>query len=155
VGIFSFLQKKPVEFFSEKENKLIVAAIRSAEQRTSGEVRVYVESKCRFMDALDRAVELFHDLKMHETADRNAVLVYVAMKDHQLAIYGDEGIHRKVGSEFWNEELRHMLKEFNKENYAEGIACVVREIGEVLVQHFPYDKKTDKNELPDDIVFGR
>ena len=155
VGIFSFFQKKPVEFFSEQENELIVSAIKAAEQRTSGEVRVYVESRCRFMDALDRAVELFHQLNMHETADRNAVLVYVALKDHQLSIYGDEGIHQKVGSAFWNEELMKMLKEFNKEHYAEGIATVVREIGEVLVQHFPYDRSTDKNELPDDIVFGR
>lgn len=154
MGIFSFLQKKPVEFFSDAEKERIVAAVKAAEQRTSGEVRVYVESRCRFVDALDRAVEIFHGLKMHETADRNAVLVYVAMKDHQLAIFGDEGIHRKVGTAFWNEELGHMLKEFNKENYAEGIACVVREIGEVLVQHFPYNKETDKNELSDDIVFG-
>lgn len=153
--MFPFFKKKKAEFFSEKENELIVSAVKSAEQRTSGEVRVYVESHCRFMDAIDRAVEVFHGLKMHGTADKNAVLVYVAMKDHQLAIYGDEGIHKKVGTEFWNEELRHMLKEFNKENYAEGIACVVKEIGEVLVQHFPYDKQTDKNELPDDIVFGR
>jgi uncharacterized membrane protein len=155
VGILNFLKKKPVEFFSATGNELIVSAIKSAEQRTSGEVRVYVESRCRFMDALDRAVEIFHSLKMNETADRNAVLVYVAMKDQQLAIFGDEGIHRKVGTEFWNKELAQMLKAFNKENYAEGIACVVREIGEVLVQHFPYDRQTDKNELPDDIVFGR
>lgn len=153
--MFSLFRKKPTEFFTAEENDLIVRAIGSAEQRTSGEVRVYVESKCRFVDALDRAVEVFHALKMHETADRNGVLVYVAMKDHQLAIYGDEGIHRKVGTEFWNVELQHMLKEFNKEHYAEGIACVVREIGEVLVKHFPYDKTTDKNELPDDIVFGQ
>ena len=154
MGLFSFLQKKQPEFFSEEEKELIVAAIKSAEQRTSGEVRVYVESKCEYMDALDRALELFHGLKMHETADRNAVLVYVALKDHQLAIYGDEGIHNKVGTAFWNEELKHMLAEFNKEHYAEGIATVVREIGEVLVQHFPYNRTTDKNELSDDIVFG-
>ena len=155
MGIFSFLQKKPVEFFSDNEKELIVAAVKAAEQRTSGEVRVYVESRCQYVDALDRAVEIFHGLKMHETADRNAVLVYVAMKDHQLAIFGDEGIHQKAGTAFWNEELSHMLREFNKENYAEGIACVVREIGEVLVQHFPYNKETDKNELSDDIVFGQ
>lgn len=153
--MFSFFRKKQTEFFSPEENELIVSAVRAAEQRTSGEVRVFVESKCRFVDALDRAVEVFHGLRMHETADRNGVLVYVAMKDHQLAIYGDEGIHQKVGTEFWNTELQHMLREFNREHYAEGIARVVREVGEVLVRHFPYDKTTDKNELPDDIVFGQ
>lgn len=149
------LFRKNKEFFSEQDQQLILDAIRSAEKRTSGEVRVYVESRCEYMDALDRAVEVFHQLGMHQTAERNGVLVYVAMKDHQLAIYGDEGIHSKVGTAFWNEELKHMLAEFNKEHYAQGIAQVVREIEEVLVQHFPYQHGTDKNELPDDIVFGR
>lgn len=152
--MFSIFRKQ-AEFFSEADQQLIVEAVREAEMRTSGEVRVYVESRCRFVDALDRAVEVFQALGMHQTAERNGVLVYVAMKDHQLAIFGDEGIHRKVGSEFWNEELRHMLAEFNRQHYAAGIAQVVREIGEVLAQHFPYDKTTDKNELSDDIVFGR
>lgn len=154
MGIFSFFSK-PKEFFSEQDQQLIMDAIRSAEKRTSGEVRVYVESRCEYMDALDRAVEVFHQLGMHQTAERNGVLVYVAMKDHQLAIYGDEGIHNKVGTAFWNQELKNMLAEFNKEHYARGIAQVVREIEEVLVQHFPYQEGTDKNELPDDIVFGR
>jgi uncharacterized membrane protein len=154
VGVLSLFQKK-TEFFSAAENELIVSAIRAAELRTSGEVRVYVESHCRFVDALDRAVEIFTNLKMYETADRNAVLVYVALKDKQLAVFGDEGIHRKVGTQFWNKEVQKMLQHFNKANYAQGIAEVVTEIGEVLVHHFPYNKETDKNELPDDIVFGK
>ena len=47
-----------------------------------------------------------------------------------------------------------MLSHFNKEDYAQGIA-VVKEIGESLTDHFPYDGLTDKNELPDEIVFGK
>jgi uncharacterized membrane protein len=154
VGIFSLFQKK-ADFFSPQENELVVTAIRTAELRTSGEVRVYVESHCRFVDALDRGLEIFQSLKMTETADRNAVLVYVALKDKQLAVFGDEGIHQKVGTQFWNQKVQQMLQHFNKNNYAEGIAEVVKEIGEVLVHHFPYNKDTDKNELPDDIVFGK
>src|SRR5687767_1729413 len=118
--MFNFFRKK-TEFFSPAEKEQLVAAIRSAELRTSGEVRLFVESRCRFVDALDRAVELFQTLKMHETKDRNAVLVYVAMKDHQLAIFGDEGIHQRVGTEFWKAELGKMVSLFNRENYVEGI----------------------------------
>ena len=129
-------------------------AIRDAEKRTSGEVRVYVESRCRFMDPVDRAIEVFYGLKMERTHERNGVLVYVAMKDHQLAVYGDGGIHQRVGEKFWNEEVRKMLKDFNKENYVDGIASVVRDIGEALYAHLPYEKE-DKNELPDDLVFGK
>ena len=56
-----FLSKK--DFFSQEEKNKIVSAIREAEQQTSGEVRVYVESHCRFVEALDRAAEVFTLLK--------------------------------------------------------------------------------------------
>jgi uncharacterized membrane protein len=101
-----------------------------------------------------RAQEIFLSLKMTETAQRNAVLVYIAMKDRQLAIYGDEGIHTKVGDAFWNNEVKKMLEQFNGENYTEGLVQIIYDIGEALVTHFPYDGSTDKNELPDEIVFG-
>lgn len=142
-------------FFSTAENEQIVAAIKAAEQQTSGEIRVFVESRCRYVDPIDRAAELFAGLQMEKTEARNAVLLYVAMKDRQLALWGDKGIHEKVGTAFWNREVQLILSDFNKSNYAEGIAKVVGEIGEALRTHFPYDKGTDVNELPDDIIFGK
>jgi uncharacterized membrane protein len=153
--MFNFLKRKQTNFFTPEETKTITSAIQAAERSTSGEVRVFVESKCRFVKAVDRAIELFGELEMYKTDQRNGVIVYVAVKDRQLAVFGDEGIHQKVGNEFWNNSVREMLKEFNKENYAEGIAGVVLKIGDALKTHFPYDKDTDKNELSDDIVFGR
>jgi uncharacterized membrane protein len=152
--VFGFLRKKK-EFFTAAEKKGIIEAISNAERRTSGEVRVFVESRCRYVDAIDRAVEIFFQLKMEKTDDRNAVLVYVAIKDRQLAVFGDEGIHKKVGNEYWNEKVKKMIFIFNKENYAAGICQCVKDIGEALHLHFPYNKDTDKNELPDDIIFGR
>ena len=149
-----FPWQKPKDFLSHDDMQLVVDAVRKAEQQTSGEVRVYIESRCRFVDPMDRAAEIFFGLRMDETKDRNGVLVYIAMKDRQLAIMGDEGIHQRVGKEFWEKEVAEMLAEFNAEHHAEGIAKVVTEIGEALQTHFPYDGKTDKNELPDDIVFG-
>ena len=82
------LFKRKQKFFTDDENHLIVKAIRHAEEQTSGEVRVYVESKCRFMDAIDRAAELFYKLKMDRTEQRNATIVYVAVNDRQLAVFG-------------------------------------------------------------------
>lgn len=147
--------QKQKEFFTEEEKQLIAEAIRNAERRTSGEVRVFVETRCSFVDPLDRAFEIFTQLKMDKTTERNAVLVYIAIKDHQLAVYGDQGIHQKVGIEFWNREVNQMISVFNSANYAEGIRQCVVDIGEALCTHFPYSNTTDKNELPDDIVFGR
>lgn len=151
--MFSLFKKKP--FFSDEENKIIVEAIRNAELCTSGEVRVFVESKCKFIDPIDKALEIFADLKMQNTEQRNAVLVYVAIKDRQLAIYGDAGIHEKTGDEYWKAAVDKMIGDFNKENYADGIANCVNMIGKALQQHFPYDKEVDKNELPDEIIFGK
>lgn len=153
MGIFSFLSKKQ-NWFTPKENEAVVNAIRAAEKRTSGEIRVFIESRCSFVDPVDRAVEVFFGLKMDKTEDRNGVVLYVAMKDQQLAVFGDKGIHEKVGTEFWNKEVNKMLSSFSKENYTDGIVQIITEIGDALVSNFPYENE-DRNELPDDIVFGR
>jgi uncharacterized membrane protein len=147
-------QKRP-DFFNEAQKAQIVAAIQAAEQRTSGEVRVYIEDHCRFMDAVDRAQEVFAGLSMQATEERNATLVYIAVKDKQAAVYGDEGIHQKVSKQYWEETVARMLAHFKNGALADGISSAIADLGEALHQHFPYNNSTDKNELPDDIVFGR
>jgi uncharacterized membrane protein len=147
--------QKKKEFFTEEEKQRLVAAIKKAEQNTSGEVRVFIESKCRFMDALDRAKEIFFQLEMDQTEERNATLIYVAVKDKQAAIFGDQGIHQKVGDQYWQSEVLKMLQRFKHEQLAEGISLAIKDLGQALQHYFPYNKDTDKNELPDEIVFGR
>ena len=131
----------------------MVAAIREAEKHTSGEVRVFVESKCSYVDPVDRAKEIFFNLKMELTEDRNAVLLYLAMDDHQLALFADEGIYQRLGTDYWVKEARKILSAFTKNDYTGGICEVVNDIGQALKEQFPYEKD-DKNELPDDIIFG-
>jgi uncharacterized membrane protein len=153
VSIFSFFKKK--DFFSQEENEKIIEAIRNAEKCTSGEIRIFVERHCRFIDPLDRAMEIFSELKMENTKDRNAVILYVAVKDRQLAIYADKGIHERMGTSFWEEEVNKMLLQFDKHNYTNGIVQCINDIGKALDNNFPYNKQEDKNELPDEIIFGR
>lgn len=151
--LFPWQQEK--DFFTPEEKERILDAIRQAEQRTSGEVRLFIESQCRFVDALDRAKEIFFKLEMEKTAERNASLIYVAVKDRQVAVYGDEGIHQKVGQKYWEEEVNKMLVNFKQQHLADGLVLCISDIGEALHQHFPYDRDTDKNELPDEIIFGK
>lgn len=151
--MFSLFKKK--DFFSAEENEKVVQSIRDAEKCTSGEVRVFIESRCKFIDPLHRAVEIFSELKMESTKDRNAVLLYAALKDRQLAIYADSGIHEKVGTQFWEEAVNKILLHFDKKNYTNGIVHCITEIGNALAENFPYNKEEDKNELPDEIIFGR
>lgn len=147
--------QKKKDFFTEAETQQLVAAIQQAEKQTSGEVRLFVESHCRFMDPVDRAREVFLQLAMDKTKERNGTLVYIAFADHQLAILGDEGIHQRVGQQYWEEEVAKMIREFKSEHVIEGICQVIADIGAALRHHFPYDSETDKNELPDEIVFGK
>jgi len=153
MGIFPFFKKK--EFFTADEKERIVEAIRLAEIETSGEVRVFVESKNPFMDPIDRAAEIFFKLKMQDTKDRNGVIVYVATKHKELALFGDEGIHKAVGSSYWNDEVKKMIALFSTNNVCEGMVQCIRQIGQTLKEKFPYSPTDDKNELSDDIVFGR
>ena len=150
-----FPWQKKREFFTEEEKELLLQAIRLAEQKTSGEVRLFIESRCRFVNALDRAKELFFQLEMNATQQRNATLIYIAVKDHQAAIFGDEGIHEKVGAKYWQDEVEKMLLHFRKQHLAEGICQAITDLGQALQFYFPYERDTDKNELPDEIVFGR
>jgi uncharacterized membrane protein len=153
VKIFPWQKKK--EFFSLEEKQQLVEAIKKAEHQTSGEVRIFVESKCKYVDALDRAQEIFFSLKMNETELRNGTLIYVAVKDKQAAVFGDEGIHQKVGAEYWKDVVTKMLLQFRNQKLTDGICQGIHDLGEALKFYFPYNSDTDKNELPDEIVFGR
>jgi len=152
VALFPFFKKK--KLLSAADEEQVVNAIRTAEKNTSGEIRVYIESHCRFVNPVDRAIEVFYGLKMDKTDEHNGVLVYVALKDRQLAIYGDEGIHIKVDKAFWQNAVQQMLQQLKKDNEITGICTTITMIGQTLQQQFPYQPNDDKNELPDEIVFG-
>lgn len=155
MSLFPFFKKTNIaDFFTKQEKDLIVQSIQQAEKSTSGEIRVFIEAKCSYVDALDRAKEIFEKLEMYKTEQRNAVLVYIALQHKQLAVFGDVGIHEKVGSTFWNEKVKEIIHHFNHKNFANGIANLVTKIGNALVYHFPYLGEKDINELPDDVVFG-
>ena len=148
------LFKKAQNFFTVKEQEEIVEAIRKAELHTSGEVRIYIESKNAMINPLDRAGEIFFNLKMEETEHRNAVLIYIATKDHELAIFGDEGIYQAVGASYWNEAVSNIINNIDKKDLSYALQQTILAIGKTLAEKFPYISSTDKNELPDDIVFG-
>ena len=140
-------------FLSSDDESAVVQAIQEAEKKTSGEVRVHIEKKCPKKDPIKRAINLFQKLRMHKTNLRNGVIVYVATEDHLLAIWGDEGIHAKVGQEFWESTLITLQEDFKTNQIKNGLTKALLDIGEKLQQHFPY-QKDDKNELDDSISYG-
>jgi uncharacterized membrane protein len=154
MNIFELFKPKQKRFFTDAEEERMVQAIRSAEKQTSGEIRLFIESHCRFINPMDRALELFAELEMHKTQDRNGVLLYFAMKDKQLAILGDEGIHQKLGQAFWNSEVSNIVAKFKQEAFVDGICGMIKDVGDALKTNFPY-QRDDNNELSDEIVFGK
>lgn len=130
-------------------------AIKAAERLTSAEIRVYAEQRCSYVDAVDRARELFGKFAMHQTDKRNAVLIYWAVRDRQVAIFADEAIHERLGDAYWRSCIENMLRHFRSDDPAVALAACVQEVGESLATFFPYDPNSDRNELSDTMMIGR
>lgn len=142
---------KASTFFTSDQQEAIVKAIGEAEHATSGEIRVHIETSCK-VDVLDEAAWLFKKVGMQKTADRNGVLIYLALKERNFAIIGDSGINAVVPPGFWDSVRDHMQQRFSEGLFAEGLVEGVLMAGEKLKEHFPRSEN-DVNELPDAISF--
>jgi uncharacterized membrane protein len=140
------------QFFKPDEIAAIREAIMAAELKTSGQVRVFIESHCG-EEVIKHAAGVFEILELHKTAARNGVLFYLAVKDRKFAILGDSGIHQKVPEGFWENIKQDMQTCFRENRFTEGMVDGIGQAGEKLQEYFPHLKE-GINEIPDDIVFG-
>lgn len=129
-------------------------ALRAAERRTSGEIRVSLAPL--FWGNVQRAAEnAFERLGMTATRERNGVLLFVVPSRRRFAVLGDAGIHAKVGQDFWERVARVLGEHFRTGDFTGGLVAGIHEIGEQLATHFPYQGELDVNELPDEIDLGK
>lgn len=140
------------DFLSPQDMQRIKEAIIAAESHTSGEIRVHIEKNCK-ADTLKRAEEIFGKLKMHQTKDRNGVLIYLAVEDKVFAIYGDQGLNLKLPANFWDGIKDKMMLHFRDARFTEGLCEAISSAGTQLKTHFPVDT-INPNELSDDISTG-
>jgi len=140
------------EFLTKDEEQEIIEAIRIAEKNTSGEIRVHIEATTD-KDHFERALEVFHLLKMFNTKDENGVLIYVAVKDHKFVIYGDKGINHVVDKDFWDSTKNIMQNHFKNADFKQGLVDGILKAGEELKAHFPWSID-DENELSNEISKG-
>jgi uncharacterized membrane protein len=141
---------KTEEFLAQVDEAAVVAAISAAEMRTSGEIRVYVSSKS-IDDPIARATARFHKLKMHETRDRNGVLLYFAPRVQKFAVIGDSGIHAKCGQACWEGIAAEISAGLRDKQFTPAVVGAVKKLGEILAEHFPRESD-DRDELSNDIV---
>ena len=143
---------KVADFLTKEDEQEIVEAIRMAEKNTSGEIRIHLE-KTTSMEAYDRAMEVFHELKMDETELQNGVLIYLAVEDHNFVICGDKGINDVVQDDFWNCTRDIMVTHFKNGNFKQGLIDGITRAGEQLQQYFPW-QEGNTNELTNEISKG-
>lgn len=140
---------KVEDFLTKAQEQKIVEAIKSAELHTSGEIRVHIENS-HSKTPIERAAEVFYQLKMDETQQKNGVLFYLAVQDKNFAVIGDENINSKVPANFWESIRNEVIREFKTAHFTIGLVKGISIVGKELKNHFPY-KKDDVNELPDEI----
>lgn len=136
-------------FLSTEAESEIVAAIREAERETSGEIRVHLE-KTHNGDTFLRAQEVFFQLKMDRTRERNGVLLYIAVEAKSFVILGDSGIDKVVPKNFWDTTRDVIEQHFRKGDFKSGIIAGILSAGQELKAHFPW-RSDDQNELSDAI----
>jgi uncharacterized membrane protein len=132
----------------------IKQAIHRAESRTSGEIRVSV-SPLFWGDVRKAAEKAFERLGMSATKDRNAVLFFVVPTRRRFVVLGDNGIHEKVGEEFWHRLVRTVSEKFKDGDLTGGLVAGIEAAGEHLARHFPSQPGSGRNELDDDVDDGQ
>src|SRR5262245_54000351 len=132
----------------------IKRAIQAAEHRTSGEICVSVAPL--FWGNVEKAADkAFVRLGMASTQQRNGVLFFVVPARRRFVVLGDRAIHERVGQDFWDRIAAVVSEKFREGDFTGGLVKGIENVGEQLATHFPYDPATDKNELPDDVDFGK
>ena len=145
--------------FGPGDLEAIAVAVGDAEKTTSAEIRVHLDRRLPAHadvpagDALAHARHVFVRLRMHETAERNGVLVYLAVEDRKLAIVGDEAIHARVGESYWAGVRDAMVERLRRGEAREAILHAVGDVGGILQKFFPH-RPDDKNELSDQVSLG-
>lgn len=131
----------PRTILDEYERQQLAEAVAEAEGRTSAEIKVVI-ARHSWGDIRSKAVRMFRKLGLERTAARNAVLILVATADREFIIYGDVGIHRKVGQEFWDNVRDVMAHSFAEGEFGQGLCDAVRLAGGMLERHFPRARRT-------------
>jgi uncharacterized membrane protein len=143
---------KVEDFLTKEDEQEIVEAIRVAEKNTSGEIRIHIE-KTTSKVPFDRALEVFHELKMNETQLQNGVLIYLAVADKKFVICGDKGINDVVSEDFWDTTKEVMAAQFKTGNFKQGLIDGITKAGHQLSTNFPWEEN-DSNELSNEISKG-
>jgi uncharacterized membrane protein len=132
----------------------IEAAIQAGEATHGGQVRFVVEGALdgspllHNQPARARALDIFSQLRIWDTAHNNGVLIYLLLADRQVEIIADRGVDAKVGAEGWQRICGDMEAEFRSGRFEAGSVLGIEAVSRELAKYFPPDGHPH-NELPD------
>jgi uncharacterized membrane protein len=141
-------------YFPPKVLAAIEAAIKAGEATHSGQVRFVVEGALdgaplfRGQSARGRALDIFGQLRIWDTAHNNGVLIYLLLADRDVEIVADRGIDAKVSAAGWEAICRDMETDFRSGQFKAGIIKGIAAVSRELARSFPPDAHP-RNELPD------
>lgn len=139
--------------FPAESMRRIEDAIAASERTHYGEICFAVESSLHVFDIFrkksgkTRAIEVFSNLHVWDTAQNNGVLIYLLLADHDFEILADRGVHQHVGGEGWAHICQHMEAMFRQDQFEGGVLYGIEKIGAYLAQHYPASGE-NANELP-------
>jgi len=123
-------------FAPKVDHERVVAAIRTAEIGTSGEIRVLV-ARHRVEDPVASAQAYFNSLGMANSPHRNGILIFVAPRSRKFAVIGDSAVHEKCGDSFWAALSDAMAGYFRRGQFTDGVVHGIERAGELLARTFP------------------
>lgn len=139
-------------FLTDQQIASLVEAIQSAEEHSTGEIRVHIDSNTE-NDNAKTAFKIFEKLCLNQTVEKNAVLFHVNFEQKYLTIIGDTGIHEKVHQSYWNHLHDYITAEFAKGNYYKALKSAILETGLELKKYFPVTGE-NPNQLSNEITFS-
>lgn len=135
----------------------IEQAIRDCEARHAGQIRFVVETAFDLPELWhdlaprQRALQLFGQFGVWDTAHNNGVLIYVDVADRVVEIIADRGIAARVPQAEWGSVCRQMEHHFREGRFREGSIVGILGVGALLGRHFP-GKAPGGQELSDQPV---
>jgi uncharacterized membrane protein len=140
--------------FPPKVLAAIEQAIKAGEATHSGQLRFAVEGALdgkplfKGQSARERALDLFSQLRIWDTAHNNGVLIYLLLADRKVEIVADRGIDARVGAAGWQKICAEMETDFRSGNFQTGVIKGIEAVSRQLAAHFP-KHGAGRNELPD------
>jgi len=126
----------PHWFLTKREKARVTQALQKAEASTSAEIRIRIVHRCK-ADPMAQAKDTFEKLGMTRSTEKNGVLLFLSVVDRKFILLGDQGIHEKVGEDFWHSVRDIAISHFKNDRFLEGLEASIQLCAEKLAIHWP------------------